>query len=46
MTNHFDEISEHLAQHQRSVRRWIVPFAILVVAAVIVFIVLLARPDL
>jgi hypothetical protein len=38
--------AKHLAEHQRSIRRWMVPFAILVIAAVIVFIVVLARPDL
>lgn len=46
MTDHLHEISEHLAEHQRSVRRWMLPFAIRVIAAVIVFIIVLARPDL
>jgi hypothetical protein len=42
MTDHITEI----ADHERSTRRWIVPFAIIVIAAIVVFIVLLVRPDL
>jgi hypothetical protein len=42
MTDHLSEIAEH----ERSTRRWILPFAIVVIAAIVAFIVLLARPDL
>lgn len=42
MANHITEIAEH----ERATRRWILPFAIVVIAAIVVFIVLLARPDL
>jgi hypothetical protein len=42
MTDHITEIAEH----ERSTRRWIVPFAIVMITLVVVFIVLLARPDL
>jgi hypothetical protein len=46
MTDHMHEVAEHLAEHERSVRRWLLPFAILVIAAVIVFLIVLARPSL
>lgn len=42
MTDHITEIAEH----ERSTRRWILPFVIAVIAAIVAFIVLLARPDL
>jgi hypothetical protein len=42
MTNHFTEI----AAHERATRRWMLPFAIVVIAAVVVVIALLVRPDL
>jgi hypothetical protein len=42
MTDHITEIAEH----ERSTRRWILPFAILVIAAIVAFLVLLTRPDL
>lgn len=42
MTDHIAEIAEH----ERSTRRWMLPFAIVVIALVVAFIVLLARPDL
>ena len=42
MTNHFTEI----AAHERATRRWILPFAIAVIAAVVIVVVLLARPQL
>lgn len=41
-TNHITEIAEH----ERSTRRWILPPAIVVIAAIVAFLVLLARPDL
>jgi hypothetical protein len=40
-----DHITE-IAEHERSTGRWILPFAIVMIALVVVFIVLLARPDL
>ncbi|HEX3475248.1 MAG TPA: hypothetical protein VHT91_09520 [Kofleriaceae bacterium] len=42
MTDHISEIAEH----ERSTRRWILPFAIIMIALIVVFIVLLVRPDL
>jgi hypothetical protein len=42
MTDHITKIAEH----ERSTRRWILPFAILVIAAIVAFLVLLTRPDL
>ena len=42
MTDHITEIAEH----ERATRRWMLPFAIVVIALVVAFIVLLARPDL
>lgn len=42
MTDHITKIAEH----ERSTRRWILPFAIVMIAAIVAFIVLLARPDL
>jgi hypothetical protein len=40
-----DHITE-IAEHERSARRWILPFAIVMIALVVIFIVLLARPDM
>jgi hypothetical protein len=42
MTNHITEIAEH----ERSTRRWILPFAIVMIALIVAFIILLARPGL
>jgi hypothetical protein len=42
VTDHITEIAEH----ERSTRQWILPFAIAVIAAIIAFVVLLVRPDL
>jgi hypothetical protein len=42
MTNHITEIAEH----ERATRRWILPFAIVMIALIVAFIILLARPDL
>jgi hypothetical protein len=46
MTDRLTELAEHLAEHQRSARRWMVPCATLVIAAGNVFIIVLASPDL